>query len=853
MIRNLRKLLLILTLIGITSASFSQAVVKGVVVDATTGETLIGATIMIEKTTVGTATSLDGSFLLKIPTEKVTLVFSYIGYIEQTIEVTVPANTEKDMGKIQLQSNTVGLEEVRITTSFVRDRTTPVAVSTIEPQVISEKLGNREFPEILKSTPSIYATKVGGGFGDARVYVRGFDSDNVGVLINGIPVNGMENGKVYWSNWSGLSDVTESQQVQRGLGASKLALSSVGGTINIITKSTEAEKGGSVYTGMGNDGYRKQTFTVSTGILQNGWAMTISGGHTYGDGYIQATNFDGYSYFLNVSKKINAKHRIVFNAFGAPQWHNQRSNQHLIQEYRDNPNGAKWSSDFGYRNGEIYNIGYAYNYYHKPQISLSHYWKISETSMLSTQVYASIATGGGRRVSGSNSAWLSINFPGGTPTSTVALTPEGYFNYDYVIAQNKIAPSGSTCIISDAINDHQWYGALSTFTTQISDIKITAGFDGRYYSGVHAYKIVDLLGGKYYLDNSLNVNRPASQPLHKGDYITYNYLGQVLWLGLYAQAEYVKNQYSGFISLSAANNSYRRVDYFNYTANEQKSAWNNLLPWNVKAGFNYKINESNNIFINGGYITKAPVFANAFPYKNNIFNKDVKYEKIITAEVGYGFSSRTLNLKINVFRTNWRDKGIVRTLGNQTANITGVNALHQGVEFEGLYKPVPKLTFKGMVSIGDYRWTNNVNFTLYNEDQTPAGTYNAYISKIHVGNSAQISAALSCDYELLPKLKVGVDFNYAGKNYAEFDPTARTTPAGNVDAWQMPDYYLLDINASYKFKIGNLNATLYGNVANILNTEYIADATDGTNHDVYTSYVFYGFGRTWSTGLRINF
>ena len=604
MTKLFKSILLTTMLAVLSSMAFSQGVVKGVVVDALSGEPLIGATVVVEKTTIGTSTSVDGSFSLKVPSNKVTLNFTFIGYVDQSIDVTLSTNEEKDLGKTLLQPSTIGLEEVFVTTSFVRDRTTPVAVSTIEPHIIVEKLGNKEFPEILKSTPSIYATKTGGGFGDARVYVRGFDSNNVGLLINGIPVNGMEDGKVYWSNWAGLSDVTENQQVQRGLGASKLALSSVGGTINIITKSTEAEKGGSIYTGIGNDGYRKQTFAVSTGMMDNGWAVTLAGGRTYGDGYIQATNFEGYSYFLNISKRINDKHRLVFNAFVAPQWHNQRSNKHKIQEFRDNKNGAKWNSDFGYRNGEVYNIGYAYNYYHKPQISLNHYWKINDVSMLSNQVYASLATGGGRRIYGANSAWLSLQYPSGLPYDNSALTPEGYFDFDYVVEQNKASLNGSSCIVANAINDHQWYGALSTFTTEISDIKITAGFDGRYYSGVHAYKIDDLLGGSYFTETK-NINNPVGKPLKEGDFVNYNYLGQVLWLGLYAQAEYVKDQYSGFLSLSAANSSYRRVDYFTYTPGNQKSSWHNFLPWNIKGGFNYKLNENHNVFVNGGYITKA--------------------------------------------------------------------------------------------------------------------------------------------------------------------------------------------------------------------------------------------------------
>lgn len=58
-------------------------------------------------------------------------------------------------------------------------------------------------------------------------------------------------GGIYWSNWAGLSDVTRSMQVQRGLGASKVAAPSVGGSINIVTNTIDANKGGFVSYGMG--------------------------------------------------------------------------------------------------------------------------------------------------------------------------------------------------------------------------------------------------------------------------------------------------------------------------------------------------------------------------------------------------------------------------------------------------------------------------------------------------------------------------------------------------------------------------------------------------------------------------
>jgi len=859
-----KKKILIMALMLLSVASFGQSKVKGILVDAQNGEVLIGAAVVVDGTTIGTATSLNGSFTIDIPSGNQKLILSYVGYIELTKEISLKSGEEVDLGKVPLEPSAIGIEEVRVISSFARDRETPVAISTIKPEVILEKLGSQEYPEILKSTPSVYATKQGGGFGDSRIYLRGFDSNNIGVLINGVPVNDMESGKVYWSNWAGLSDVTANMQVQRGLGASKLALSSVGGTINIITKSTDATKGGNVYYGIGNDGLRKQSLTLSTGLLDNGWAITFSGGRSFGDGYIQATNYDGWSYFGNISKIINDKHRISLTAFGAPQWHNQRNNKHLIEDYRSNPEGSKWNSDYGYRNGEIYNAGYAYNYYHKPQISLNHYWTINEKSKLSTSIYASISDGGGRRVSGANAPWLNYDRTTGRPiTGVTKLTPEGYLDYDAVIESNSTATNGSTAIIANSINSHDWYGILSSYTREISNLTLTGGFDGRYYKGYHAMEVDDLLGGEYFLDN-INVNREPGTPLYKGDYFSYYNLGEVLWAGLFVQGEYVIDKYSAFLSLSGANNSYRRTDYFLYTPEEgQVTDWISFWSYNIKGGLNYNINENHNVFANGGYVSRAPFFKNAFLGNTNDFNTDAKNEKIFTVELGYGFQTSTINAKVNLYRTEWKDKGLVKTFGEYTANIPGINALHQGIEFEATYKPFRKLTAKGMFSYGDWKWTDNVSFELYDQNQVLQGTYNAYIKDIHVGNSAQITGALSLDYEVLPKIKIGADFNYFGKNYSDFVPENRTTNPDNPlttdvvelpeEAWQLPDAFLLDVNVSYKFKVGSFNATLYANLNNALDAEYIADATDGTEHDVFTSTVWYGFGRTWSTGLKINF
>ncbi|HBS52429.1 MAG TPA: TonB-dependent receptor, partial [Flavobacterium sp.] len=222
------------------STAFAQGKVSGTVTDGK--GSLPGANIVIKGTKIAVSTDFDGKFSINTTANSGELVISFIGYKSKTVKF----NGTASVGTVALVADDNQLQEIVVRSSVVdvaKDRKTPVAVSTIKAAEIQEKLGSQEFPEILANTPSVYATKAGGGFGDSRINIRGFDQRNIAVLINGVPVNDMENSAVYWSNWAGLSDVTSAMQVQRGLGSSKLAISSVGGTINIVTRSADMKEG----------------------------------------------------------------------------------------------------------------------------------------------------------------------------------------------------------------------------------------------------------------------------------------------------------------------------------------------------------------------------------------------------------------------------------------------------------------------------------------------------------------------------------------------------------------------------------------------------------------------------------
>jgi len=860
-----------------------QTTVRGILLDTQTREPLIGATVSSDKMKDGTVSDTEGKFTIDLPDGKQTLTVNYVGYDPKRIEINLSGKT-LSLGEIEMTSTTVDLNEVMVTASIGIARKTPVAMSTLPAATIQEMLGTQEFPEILNITPGIYATKVGGGFGDSRITVRGFDATNTGTMINGVPVNDMEWGGIYWSNWAGLSEVTRSMQVQRGLGAAKISAPSVGGVINIVTKTTDATKGGSVFYGLGNDGLSKISFNVSTGLMDNGWAISVLGAKNTGNGYILGTEYEAYTYFGSISKRINSRHEISLTGVGAPQWHNQRStyDRLLISEWQKYKEGYRYNPTYGTdNNGNRYTANY--NYFNKPQITLTHVWSIDDKSTLTSLLYTSIGRGGGYAGRGPNSS----AFYGSTNgiVNTTYRTAENYFDYGKLIAENAANPNGSQAVLTSSINNHNWYGLLSTYTTKIGDFNVYGGIDLRYYAGVHSSKIVDLMGGKFFIDNTRNTvatvnreeyNNPAwyNQRLGVGDIVYRDYTGYVSQGGFFGTAEYSKGSLSSFISASVNDNWYWRTDRFYY--NNATSGVATHLGWMLKGGANYNINKYHNVFFNIGEFSRAPylsggVFLNAV--SSNAINTGAKNEKTFSAELGYGFISSIFSANVNAYYTRWMNKTVNRAINNSdpdlgTINLIGAGATHKGVEVELNSRPVRDVELRGSLSLGDWRWTGQGYSLLYNKDDLPVDKNGNVVSdqadqawmrlnmnNVHVGNAAQTTGSLVASYSFFQGWKAGLIYRYVGNNYANFTPTVPNFNSTTtlVEPWKMPDGNIISAYMNYRFKLNKMDAVLQANVDNVFNTVYISDADDGSTHDWTTASVFYCFGRTWTASLRINF
>lgn len=909
------KKIFLLTLMALLCSAYtlSQNVVKGYVRDAETDEPLVGVSVQIEGTLSGTQTGLNGEYSLQVESNK-TLIFSYVGYETRLIEAS-----DATVADVKLKSTTIELKDVTVTSQIAIQRKTPVAVSNISFETIEEKLGNAEFPEVLKSTPGVYATKSGGGYGDSKINMRGFKSENIAVMVNGVPVNDMEWGGVYWSNWAGLSDVTRTMQTQRGLGASKVSSPSVGGSINIITKAHEAKKGGSAQYTIGNDGYNKLLFNISSGMLNGGWAFTVLGSRTWGNGYIQGTGFEGWNYFLNISKIINDDHTLSFTVFGAPQEHYQRSSYDQLTIAEWQRVGSYMNGDSPYKYNPTYGFGLngqrkasSFNQYHKPQLSLNWNWDLGQKSSLSTVVYASIGRGNGYSGQGgynlpdaatkyTNSNWY------GTSNGLVNNTfrnDDGTFAYNKIEEINANSSTGSLLAMSKSKNFHNWVGLISTYTTPFSkNIDFYGGVDFRYYKGVHTNELIDLYGGKYFIDEASRKkvkatnNAAAADPNWKmqklgvGDVVYRDYDGFVMQEGAFAQVEgsFLEKNLNAFVAGSVSNTSYWRYDRFYYDAEHARSKTLNFLGYTVKGGLNYNFATYHNVFVNTGYISRAPYFSGgAFLQSttSNEINAKAVNENIFSLELGYGFRWRYLQATINGYFTKWMNKTMTRSndysyndasgaVVNDRAiiNMSGVNARHMGIELELKSTPVDWLELTAMLSLGDWQWDSNPIGYYYNSLGQPLADLKGTVADsigsgnhawsqlnlkgIKVGGSAQTTYNIGATLKPVKDLRIGLTLNGISRLFADYtinsDNLIVNKPYNFTQPWQVPGSAVVDLNASYKFKFAGTNATISGTCQNLFDQVYIADATNGSDGTWRTARVFYGFGRTWTARLKINF
>ena len=683
------------------------------------GEPLAGANVVVEGTDKGGVTDESGKYTIDVGAAGTyTLTASFIGYSSLTAQVEV--NDIVGTLNFALEEDVLTMSALEVLASRA-DQKTPVAYTTVDKEEMELRLGSQDIPMILNTTPSVYATGQGGGAGDARVNVRGFNQRNVAVMINGVPQNDMENGWVYWSNWDGVGDATASIQMQRGLSAVNLATPSIGGTMNIITDPAQHEKGGKFKQEVGEGGFLKSTINYNSGLINDKLAVSGTIVRKTGNGFIDGTWTDAWAYYLGTSYAVSDDQRFELYAIGAPQRHGQNLYKQNIATYSQelasdigfddegngyDPEAFAVDGKFEHEAGRFFNQNWApvdpsykgqqywymygarttdrhdpnllnerENFFHKPLVNLNHFIDLNDQMTLSSVAYWSGGSGGGTGTYGSVKRFPAIAVDSEGESNAWYASSPWTWDWNGEIAENSAnvdsawsdTENRSTGILRNSINRQNTYGLISKLNYDVNeDLELQVGIDWRTAGIEHAREVRDLLGGDYYVDFA-DDNAPDGKKVGLGDIIAYHNETTVDWFGAFLQGKYDIQKFNLYGMGGISTIGYSYLDHFATDAddptkkNTEVVEADNITTFQVKGGGVFNLDDRMSAFVNGGYVEKPPILDNVISYDGTVASNPDN-EKFNSFEVGGKYASDLLLIKGSFYNTQWKDRNLTRNV-----------------------------------------------------------------------------------------------------------------------------------------------------------------------------------------------
>lgn len=796
---------------------------------------------------------------------------------------------------VQQRDSSILINEIIVSSGVKRKNVSPLRLVDIDEKRIAVQAAGKTYPELLKDIPGIYATAETGSYGDAKINIRGFKQENISVLLNGIPISGLTSGSMYWNNWLGLTDATATIQVQKGVGGSMLSDNSVGGSINIITKSPGVTPSYGVGYNYAGGGTSKAFINYNSGELNNGWGISFMVSRVWGSSWVECTDVDAWSYLVSVTKKINPKHSLLFTAMGSPEKHSQRSARLTYEEVKKY--GRDYSKNWGYitlPDGSVEARSVSRNNYHKPYFTLNHYYKTKvgnngKNFSMNNAVYMALAHGGG--------FWTETK-----GKSIVAHQKDGHVDWDGVIAENKAAYANGTTekersaqnALSDYIAGHTQVGAKSIFDLELSE-RFTLGA-GLHYQGYFTWEreeIRDLLGGEYWYEDyqTKSLKGTAGRDPIKvvGDFIRTRNGKDTHFGTVYTSMSYKDPKWNVEFGASLNSSTTRRWDSYNYEG-DIYSDYATGIGGVVKAGALYRVgagradaSNATSLYMNAAFYSRVPYSSAFFASGNNQISEGVKNEKNYLGEFGVRSVFDKGGFETTLYASYWKNKTIMSTPYKPKEEdaykymIKGLDAFHYGVEVDAYYNLAYWSKLTAYASIGSWRWKNDVNATLY-DDYTGqvAQEIHVYSDGLPVGDApqTQIGANISFTpfgtlgrYSMVDKsgtlgrvksgeLQMQIGWSYNARYWADFEPTTRTDAADDSDPYKLPDYHLVNLGVSYQryLHLGNkvMNVTLFFNLNNLFDEWYIERGKDGADHTINTFTGYWGQGRNYAFGVKLN-
>lgn len=746
------------------SFAFSQETIfTGIVIDAKTQKPLEYVVVNIQNSSHTELTSKSGEFQLHsaIEGEQLLLVRS-LGYKDLLLKVQSNFEHSVDLGILQLE-NTFS-DEI------------PAALITLLDSDLSDDNSSSEMTSgLLQSSKDAFMQASAFNWGQARFRIRGLDSENGTMMLNGMTMNKIYDGRPQWSNWGGLNNVLRNQDFSVGTASSNYTFGGVLGTQQIFTRASLYRKGGSLtFSGSNTTFTWRGIATYASGMNASGWAYVVSAGKRWADeAYFEGTNFDADSFFISVEKKLNSRHALNFTGFYTPN--SRGKNSPNTQEVTDLM-GEKYNSYWGFQNSEKRNA--RVKTVEEPLFMLNHYFKIDDKTNLNSSVMYQFGKVGNSLIDYQNAdspdpvyyrkmpSYFSSLYAKDRGEFSGAFTPDyenaeksrvtfltnsqvdwnAMYLANQTLGQNGYEPAQSHYVLYEDRTDDKTFAVNSNLNTQLTpNISFDGGVTYRNLKSHNFQYLLDLLGGKYFEDidpfykgglSQSDLQNPNRQ-VKEGDIYGYNYNFLANTIDAFTQFKFSYNRTEFYLAQSYSMSNYQREGLYQNglypTTSLGKSEKVNFENFGFKGGFTYRISGKQWLFFNGAHLTRAPTLRNTFSnsrLNNNIVN-GIESENISSAEANYVYRSPKLKLRFTAFYTLIKntsktsffyaegifDKGAgydpTDAFVSQT--LTKLDKKNTGAELSFEYQISATLKTTLSAAYGNYIYNSNPNVSITND------------------------------------------------------------------------------------------------------------------------------------------
>ena len=675
---------------------------QGKILDGATGLPL--QSILVSTDYDEVYTGPDGTFEMELSMDirRVTFRIAQPGYENLEIDYQVQGMDVQDIG-------TVSLQPARTMTNELLAKEDQIPTVTIsDDDLEGGDIGAQDISGLLTASRDVFVSATSFTFGPARFRIRGLGAENMNILFNGVPVNDLENGSVFWSAWGGLNDVLRYRQTDIGLGPMDYSMGGIGGGTSIDTRASTQRKQLRASYAVSNRTYRNRLMlTWSSGQLKNGWAVSLSGSRRWAEeGYVAGTFYDAWSYFASIDKKLGKSHLLNLTAFGAPIKRGRSSG--AIQEQYDLAGTNYYNSFWGFQSGEKRNSRVATT--HQPMFILRHDWELGEKANLTTAASYQFGRNGSTALDWYNArdprpeyyrylpSYIEDPFQKQLVTEILQNDEAArQIDWDYMyrvnynsfetvenangIEGNTVSGLRSKYILEDRRFDSKELNFNTVLQYFLTDrITLNSGMGYQIYQGDYHKVVEDLLGGEFYVDinrfaefgfpgdneaNQNDINTP-NRILREGDRFGYDYDPNIRKGFVWSQAQFSLPRLDFFLGGELSTTSFwRQGDVANGLFPESsfgQSEKQQFLNYMAKGGVTYKISNIHYLYANAMAMTRAPFFRNAYlsPRTRDQVAPNLINEKIQSGEAGYMLRSPRIKARATAYWAQFQDQ--TRTL-----------------------------------------------------------------------------------------------------------------------------------------------------------------------------------------------